>query len=253
MYYAEVAFARTRLLWFSSVCLAVAAVFTYFVTFPPPGARIHNLGQAVWFNPVLIGASVAACIMASLLAGTLNRDQPHLAYVWTRPAPRVRIALGYMLVDIVTILLSYAVVVAIFTMVLAVPPRNSLTFDSETGGIFVRSIGVPLMVYAIIEVATSWSPRRFGSVAGVFWPTAWFALILSEIVPFPFGELLRILNLLNPIAYIADSHGQGINATSGFEQPHTIALTFAVKTILAYGIFAVACVVAIYNWKRMEA
>jgi hypothetical protein len=253
MYYVEALFASKRLLCFTLILLAMAAAFTYVVTFPPVGMRIHNVGQDIQFDPILIGASFAALIMASMLAGTLNRDQSHLAYLWTRPVSRVSIALSYMLVDIATIVLSYGVVLAIGAMVFAVPPQNHLIFDSQTAGIVVHSIALPLMAYALIEVGTSWNPQRQGAAVGIFWASAWVSLILSEILPSSLAQFFRIVNLFNPIAYMTDIHGHGVNVAAGPEQSHIFALTFTAQTILAYAIFVVACAVAIYNWKRMEA
>ena len=253
MYYVEFVFARTRLLWFIAIVLAIAAVFTYFVTFPPAGVHIHNAGQDIPFNPIAIGASFAALIMASILAGTLNRDQPHLAYMWTRPITRVSIAVSYILVDVATIVVSYALTVAICAMVLAVPPQNHVILDAQTPWIIVRSIALPLMAYALIEVGTSWNPERQGAAAGIFWGSAWASLILSETLPFPMAQFFRIVNLINPIAYITDVHGHGVNITDASSQPNVLALSFSAQTILIYFIFIAGCAVAIYNWKRMEA
>lgn len=255
MYYMEFLYVRNRLLWFMGIITAIALVFLYFVAFPPPGAHIRNEGQDVLMDPMLILASVPALVMASMLAGTLNRDQSHLAYVWTRPIPRARIALTYVLIDAAAILLSYGFVVAVVMAVLAVPPQNHVIPDADTGAILARSILVPLMIYAIVEIATSWIPQRFQSAIGIFWGAAWATLILAELnLPFPLGQLLRLLNLLNPIAYFPSYQGHGVNVQMGPEElPHIPTIAFDLQTLLGYAICLVALIVATYNWKRMEA
>ena len=254
MYYVEYLFARTRLLWFTAICLAMATVFTIFVTKPPAGVHIQNNGQDVSANAMFIGAAWFASIMASILSTTLNRDQSHLAYIWTRPIPRERIALSYMLVDVLAILASFGIAIAVAAMVFAVPPANHITTDSQTGAILARSLAVPLMLYGIVEVATSWSPLRIGAAIGIFWGVAWVLLILAAISwPAPLGQILIVLNAFNPLAYFPEVQGHGAVVSMSMSGANMLPLPFAAQTLLAFAIFVTALTLAIYNWKRMEA
>ncbi|MBV8720543.1 MAG: hypothetical protein JO277_00235 [Candidatus Eremiobacteraeota bacterium] len=253
MYYVEMLYARSRMLWYIGITGVLALTFLYFVAFPPAGAHVRNEGQDVPMDPIFIGASFAASIMASMLAATLNRDQSHLAYMWTRPLSRVRIALNYIVVDIVTILLAYGWIVGLCFFVLSVPPLNHPIPDSQSIPILLRGIAVPLMLYAVVEVATSWSPQRLGAAIGIFWGAGWTSLILGEINLPVIGPLLRVINLFNPIAYFPDYHSHGVNVNVGPEIAHTSLLSFDFQTGLAYAICTIALIVATYNWKRMEA
>jgi hypothetical protein len=251
MYYVEILFARSRLFWFTVVALLVAAVFSYFVTFPPPHAHIRNNGQDVSFDGVLIFAGFFAMIMASMLGATLNRDGSHLPYIWTKPVARERIALTYMAIDVLTILASFGVIVAVCSIVLAIPPQNPLKFDDLTGAILARTLAVPLMLYGIIEVSTSWTPMRLGAAGGIIWPVSLAVEFLAAInLPFPLGQIFYVINVFNPIAYLSGLHGSSHVQVTPSE---ALPFDFTTQTILAFCIFVAGCVIATYNWKRMQA
>ncbi|MGH7716637.1 MAG: hypothetical protein ACREML_11645, partial [Vulcanimicrobiaceae bacterium] len=254
MYYVELMFVRSRIYWYVGIILIIAAVFLYFVTFPPAGAHIHNGGQDIPLNALLIGASWFACIMASMISSTLNRDQSHLPYMWTKPVPRERIALSYIAIDVLTILFAYGFVLLVGAAVLAVPPRNHMLTDDLTIPFLLRTLAIPLMLYGIVEVATSWSQLRLGSAVGIYWGGAWTMLLLSGLhLPAPLGPLVTVVNLINPLAYFPEEHSHGVHIVTGGAAMHLIAMPFGVTTALAYCIFVASIAVAIYNWKRMEA
>jgi len=253
MYYVELLYARTRFLWYTAICLGIAAVFSYFVSFPPAGAHIENNGQDIPLDVVLLFASFIAMIMSSMLAATLNRDQSHLSFIWTKPVARERIALSYMLVDVTTIILSYFVLFIVIAGVLAIPPQNHMITGPMTGSVLARAIAVPLMAYAVVEVATSWSPVRLAAAQGLWWPVGIALLFLSEVrFPFPIAQLVTLVNFLNPLAYLPESRGHVVNVEF-VQGAHPLTLGFDTTTIIAYCIFIAGCVIAIYNWKRMEA
>jgi hypothetical protein len=250
MYYVEVLYGRSRLFWFTAFALFVAAIFSYFVTFPPPHAHIRNNGQAVPFDGILLFAGFCGMIMASILGATLNRDGSHLAYMWTKPISRIRIALGYIVIDVLTIVASILVVAVICSIVLAIPPQNPVTFDAQTGTVLARAIAVPLMLYGIVQVTTSWLPTRVGAAGGLIWPIGIAVELLASInLPFPLSQIFFVINIFNPIAY-----GTELQAHTGrVVSDSPLPLDFTGQTILAFCIFVVSCIVATYNWKRMQA
>ncbi|HTX03102.1 MAG TPA: hypothetical protein VMD07_05430 [Candidatus Acidoferrales bacterium] len=250
MYYVEVLYARSRLFWFTAMALLVAAIFTYFVTFPPPQAHVNNDGHDVPFNAIVVLAGFFAAIMASILGATLNRDGSHLAYMWTKPIPRERIALSYIIIDVATILASFAVVCGVCSIVLAIPPQNHLTADASSGIVLARALAAPLMLYGIIEVTTSWLPTRLGAAGGIIWPIGLAIEALASInLPFPLAQIFYAINIFNPIAYLG-LHGHGhVQLMSDSPLP----FDFVGQTILALCIFVVSCIIATYNWKRMQA
>ncbi|HEY1728822.1 MAG TPA: hypothetical protein VGG22_10645 [Candidatus Baltobacteraceae bacterium] len=251
MYYAEVLYARSRLFWFTLIALLVAAVFTYFVTFPPPHAHIRNNGQDVPIDIVLTFAGFFATIMASMVAATMNRDGTHLPYMWTKPVTRARIALSYIAIDVLAILAAYAVVVVVCVLVLSIPPRNPILFDALTIPMLARTLAVPFMLYGVIEIATSWSPTRLGAAGGLVWPIGFAVLFLGELnLPFPLTPIFYVLNVFNPMAYFPETHFHGHLDISGST---ALPFDFTGQTIVAFCIFVVSCAIATYNWKRMQA
>ena len=251
MYYVEVLYARNRLFWFTAFALLVGAVFTYFVTFPPPHAHVTNNGQDVPFNGVLVFAGFFACIMASMLGATLNRDQSHLPYMWTKPISRERIAFTYIVIDVLAILTSFAVAVGVCVLVLSMPPQNHVTFDERTGPLLARSLAFPLMLYGVIEATTSWAPVRLAAAGGIIWPIGIGIDFLASInLPFPLAQIFYVLNVINPIAYIT---GLSVHGHVDISSSTTLPLDFNGQTMLAFGIFVVGCIIATYNWKRMQA
>lgn len=251
MYYVEVLYARSRLFWFTVIALAVAAVFTYFVTFPPPHAHVVNNGQDIPFDGVVAFAGFMATIMASMLAATMNRDGSHLAYMWTKPIARERIAFVYLVVDILAIVAAFAIIVTICALVLAIPPRNHMVFDQYSGAMAARSLALPLMLFGVVEVCTSWTPTRLGAAGGLIWPIGFAVEFLAEInLPAPLTQIFHALNIINPIAYFPEVHVMHhVTITSSTALP----FDFNGQTYLAFGIFVVACIIATYNWKRMQA
>lgn len=253
MYYAEWLYARSRFLWYVAICVAIAGVFTYFVSFPPAGAHIRNEGQDVPIDYPLVFASVVTLIMASMMSATMNRDQSHLAYIWTKPIPRERIALSYILVDVATIVITYFAVFAIMAGVLAIPPLNHMIPEPDSWFVLARAVAVPLMVYAAVELATSWSPARLSAAMGLWWPTSIALLFLSQLrLPVGIAQIVTLVNFLNPLAYLPESHGHAVDIRI-VDGAHPITLPFNEQTAVAYAIIVVALVVATYNWKRMEA
>lgn len=252
MYFAELLYARTRLLWYTAICLVIGAIYVYFLTFPPRSVHVVEASDLnVPLEAVLLFASLIAMIMASIVSSTLNREQSHLAYVWTKPAPRYRIALGCMLVDVLTIVVAFVVATVVATATLAIPSHNHVLFTSVTGPVVARAVAAPLMVYGIVEVATSWKPARMSGVRGTWWPIAIALLVLAELpMPFPLKQIVAIVNWFNPMAYLPDLNGHGGVISMASLYP---LAAFNAQTLVAYCIFIAACVIAIYNWKRMEA
>ena len=270
MYYAEYLFARNRFMWFASIAVAIGILGLYGVfgvqhtIETKPEAFNAGGNHAVPMDVIFGIAGYATCVMATMLAATLNRDRSHLSYIWTRPISRERIAFQYMLVDVVTIIVAYLLVVCIAAAIMLSASEATFRLSAhaafhvvrtpETNASIVRYLALPLMWYAVVEVATSWNAVRGGAAAGISWAVFWGLLILRAVVidfPAPLPQVVAALNLLNPLAYFTTK--QGYSITLAAAGTHTIPLPYSVQTILAYFIFVAGCVVAAYAWKRMEA
>ena len=157
----------------------------------------------------------------------------------------------YIAVDIVTIVVAFAIILTICTLVLAIPPRNHVMFDEYSAAMVARSLAIPLMLFGVVEVATSWTPMRLAAAAGLVWPIGFAVEFLAEInLPFPLGQLFRALNVVNPMAYLPEIHVMHhVNISPSTALP----FDFMSQTVMAFCITAIALVVAAYNWKRMQA
>jgi len=256
MAYVELLWARKMLAWYLGIGIVVAAVLVVAAVDlnPHPNRTIRHVPFGVVFGV----AGYAACIMTTLIAATLNRDRDHLAYMWTRPAPRVRIALGYMLVDVVTIIVAFFVMSGLAAIVLGNWPHAILVYDPNAFSLWLRYLAIPLMWYGLVEIATSWNGLKGPAVAGIAWGVFWVLLIASAIqLPAVVAGLVGVLNIFNPLAYFLNIHGEmmlldpvSLSEVSG-RNLLTIGYTF--QTLLAYAIFVAGCAGAALAWRRMEA
>lgn len=254
MYYIEALHARRMFMWFGgiAVCIGIAIIAV--------GLNIHNHVVVNGKKPdghvpiaaVFVAAGYLSCIMATMLAATLNRDRSHLAYIWTRPQPRERIALSYILVDVITIVVAYALVSGVCFVIFTNLPVGPLVPNPNLMVAVLSYLALPLMWYGLVEVATSWNHLRGSSIAGLSWGVFWGLLILRAFpLPAPFGQIVAVFSIFNPLAYFTTKHGMSI--TLGGPGASTLALSDLTQTFVAYGIFLISCTVAILAWKRMEA
>ncbi|HEY1728823.1 MAG TPA: hypothetical protein VGG22_10650 [Candidatus Baltobacteraceae bacterium] len=253
MYYIEILTARNRLAWFSAVVVLIGVIAVTTVRLVPQ-PDFDQPGVAVPFNIILLGSSWFGCVFATLVAGTLSRDYSHISYLWTRPAARERIALGYIGVDVVAILIAFILLIGVSVATLSAIPRLHVVTDASTWEVLARSVAVPLMWYGLVEVATSWNGSRARAMVGVSWAVFWVLAILEALsFPGPLGKLFVVLNVFNPMAYLPQSHAPNVDFQVGVLGISPVPLPYNEQTMLAYAIFAVSCIVAIYAWKRMEA
>lgn len=255
MYYIEALFARRMFTWFGSIVICIGLLIV-FVTrsvhqhVVVDGQKFH--GHTLPMDAVFVVAGYLSCVMATMLAATLNRDRSHLAYIWTRPESRERIALSYMLVDVLTIVLAYALASGVCFAVIASVPAGALVPSSHLATTVLGFLALPLMWYGLVEVATSWNSVRGSTFAALSWAIFWGLLILRALpLPTPFGQIVAILSIFNPLAYFTTKHGLSI----GFGQAgtSTLVLNDAMQALVAYAIFLISFTVAIFAWKRMEA
>jgi hypothetical protein len=253
MYYVELLAARHRLAWFSLAVVLIGMIAVTTVRLAPiPSADLPKIEVPV--TVVLLGASWFACIMATLVAGTLSRDYSHLPYMWTRPVPRVRIALQYIAVDVAAILLAFLILAVVTVATLDAIPRLHIAIDVSAWPTLLRALAVPLMWYGLVEVATSWNGARARAMIGVSWGLFWVLAILDALgFPGILGKLFVVLNVFNPMAYLPQTHAQNVDFQVGVLGLPPLPLSFNEQTVLVYTIFVVSCIIAIYAWKRMEA
>jgi hypothetical protein len=253
MYYVELLTARNRLGWFSLAVVVIGMIAVTTVRLAPqPDSDLPQI--AVPLNAILLGSSWFACVFATLVAGTLSRDYGQIPYIWTRPAPRQRIALEYMAVDIAAIVIAFALLTGVSVATLNAIPRLHVVGDASSLQVLLRGLAVPFMWYGLVEVATSWNGARARAMIGVSWAVFWVLAILDALnLPGILGKLFVVLNIFNPMAYLPQSHAQNVDFQVGVLGLTPLPFTFNEQTVLVYAIFVVSCIAAIYAWKRMEA
>ncbi len=253
MYFVEVLAARNRLAWFSLAVVLIGMIAVTTVRLVPQ-QDIDVPSIAVPFNVILLGSSWFACVFATLVAGTLSRDYGQIPYIWTRPVPRARVALEYLAVDFAAIVIAFALLTGVSVATLSTIPRLHVVADASSWSVLLRALAVPFMWYGLVEVATSWNGARARAMIGVSWAVFW-GLAILDALKFPgfLGKLFIVLNIFNPMAYLPQTHPQNVDFQVGVLGLTSIPLNFDAQTALAYTIFVVSCIVAIYAWKRMEA
>ncbi|MBV8152684.1 MAG: hypothetical protein JO101_00170 [Candidatus Eremiobacteraeota bacterium] len=256
MAYVEFLWTRRMFAWFAGIA-AILGILIVGAAVSVPG-HVHIGGpRAVPFGSVFSIAGYATCIMATMISATLNRDREHLAYLWTRPIPRIRIALTYFLVDVATLVVAFAVVAVVAAFVMSNLRGLTLVADPNAGTTLLRFIALPLMWYAVVEAVTSWNGLKGPAAGGISWAVFWGLLILAAVkLPAPFMAIVAVLNIFNPLAYfISNGHSTLLDPVtlSEVNGRDLIPMDYGVQTVLAYAIFLGGCAFAAYAWKRMEA
>lgn len=257
MAYVELLFARKMFLWFSSIVVIIGILIVSSVLSFPANVHVSKTVEMP-YGAVFSIAGYAACIMTTMIAATLNRDRGHLPYMWTRPVRREQIAFGYMLVDVITIVLAFFVVAATATFVLRTLPMFRLGPDPDAGVGLLRYLVLPLMWYAVVEAVTSWNSLKGPAIAGIAWAVFWILLGISAVrLPAPFAWIVAVLNIFNPLAYFVTRHGSSVLVDpvtlSKWGSQGIIPFSYSAQTALAYAIFFTGCIIATFAWRRMEA
>ena len=199
-------------LWFIGIALALGSACPEHR--PQPSRERPNTCGESHVGAIQLGwlfgvAGYASCVYGTMVAATLNRDRSHLAYMWTRPIPRERIAFSYIAVDVIGIVLSYITIFAIAWFVFSHVIFLRVVPDPNVGMMAISFLAIPLMWYGIIEAATSWNSLRGSMASGMSWAVFWLLLGLAAFnFPTPIGQIVAVLNLLNPLAYFATARAE---------------------------------------------
>jgi hypothetical protein len=253
MEYVEFLRVKRSLAWHLGVLglLTLAAiVFGHHTTITIDGgggtSRIAS-GMSV---PLMALAPIAmffAAIYASSAGTSLNREFMVRDIAWTKPVARNVLALRYVAVDVAAVSLVYVLsVLAVLVALL----RFGVTplVDQDSFSYLVFGLGVSVMWYALVQIATCLLPPRGLALAGILWPIALLDIGLCQIGG-PTGGVAHALAIVNPLAYMSgvafDAHGATDNSI--WQQP-------ADERALAVWFFAVLfCALAVTLWPRREA
>ena len=257
MSYIEMMWARKMFAWFAGISI-VLGILSFAATRAIHATAGHPREHVFTLSGILSASGYATCIMATMLTATLNRDRDHLAYMWTRPMSRERIAFSYMIVDAATIVLAYVLIALLAIALVQSIPLMHFKIDQNAPISAVRFLAIPLMWYGVVEAATSWNKIKGGTAAGISWAVFWMLLLALAIpLPGPLHAIVDGINFLNPLAYFVTQRGDSVIvdpvSLSEVTTSHVIPLAYGAQTILAYAIFVAGCIVATVAWRRMEA
>jgi hypothetical protein len=247
MEYVEILRARRILTWYTALIvigLVIEAISFY-------AGHGKNQGEGtVAFSSLAGGACVAALIIATLLAPGLSAEAANTtALIWTRPAPREAIASRFIAVDVVAIVLAYAIMlVALLLGIAIIGGLLQVTFEpAAIGRAVLLGLGGSLMWYAMISVAAARLPGRGPLLAGLSWGVfpAITALALAHNFPVWLHDVLYALNYLDPMAWMGGTTPQG---NSSF-------LPFSVwgRVLGTWSIAIVALAASVRLWSTREA
>ncbi|MGH7737198.1 MAG: hypothetical protein ACREMP_04950 [Candidatus Tyrphobacter sp.] len=210
-------------------------------------------------------AAFVALIIGTVLCGPLAKENDgHLDVVWTKPASRERLAIGYFLVDAVGMLASMAMTMLLIVILTALFEFPRFVADAQTLPTLALSILLPFAWYGLLTMCSaSIKKGGRGAVIGLAWVLAW---ILPPIAlglryaqePFfhAIGVGLSYLMLLDPIVYmhLSANFGPG-GVTQGavgdmFGPLSAPALTRAAVLLFLTIVYSV---ISLIQWRRLEA
>jgi hypothetical protein len=246
MQYVEILRSRRVLTWYCGLLLGALIIVAF--SFYYVHAQMNGRPEFVPLAHLIKGCAFGALILATCVAPGLNAESSTLAITWTRPISRAAIAWRYIAVDIATILVGFAFLIALVLVFFALFGQlGEVTIDASIVPAVLGALGCALMWYGLITVVTARMDGRGGLIAGVSWGV-FVVLGLLWIVPFPapLHGLITVLNYFDPLAYFtsvsSDSHSSRT----------IIPLDPNVKTAIAWGFAVVTSVATVRLWSTRE-
>jgi hypothetical protein len=200
----------------------------------------------------LVMCGFFAAIFASAIGGSLSKENDgHLELTWTKPVSRQRFAVTMFAIDASGIavagLLTFVAGLVAFGMFLGAP---LLIATPDTAGDLFMAVLFPLAWYALGQALTA-SMRRAGVIIGMMWVISITAVSLIAIPNALLQTILRIVNIVNPLAYYVSQNGHpsDVNGMSASMLGST-----PTADILALGaIIILAITASLVQWRRLEA
>ena len=261
MNYIEFLRMRRNITWLAGVLAALALLSM--ISINVNAYKVHvgaDIGGPTGVDvAALFGLALGiTLIFATIVGGTLSRENETPEMARTKPFPREQIAFSFLLTDLAAILLAFVISNAFIFLIFldfcwVVHVRASFHVGEEAGLLVTLGLGVAFMWYALVQAVSSGLRGRGGITIGLSW--AYFTILLGlshvTLSPVPLHDLIMALNLLNPLAYMNSltTHGDTLSASI----PNSIfTLDPWLRAAIVWLIGIAAGVVASYNWKRLE-
>lgn len=222
---------------------------------------VVNTNGSVPMLYYMLVADLIALIIATIFGVSLARENDgHLEVAMTRPASRVRLALGIMGADIVGILAASLMAVLMQIVIQSMFEVPSLNFSGVNTEAIIMGIVLPVAWYALFAAATASLKRGY---IGVLLVTLGVAIVVpsvarilaaiqssgSTILPIVRGFFWAV-SRLDPLSYVSFSAGQRALETGNAMVANP---DFALRLSILILLFVVYSAIAIAQWRRVEA
>ena len=246
MEYVEILRARRILLWYGIVLLAIVGLAILAVY--SGNGKVHTENGTVNFSSFVKAGTFGALVVATFIAPGLSAESATTPIIWTRPVTRESIAWRYIGIDVATIVIGYALLVASSLIVAAAADLLRLVTFTATASLtaFALGMGAAVMWYAMISVVAARLPGRGGMIAGLSWAVFLVTVALTA-APFPplIHAVFTLLDYLNPMAWLGNMGSS--------ERHEIIALSAPLRAAGTWGIAAIAIVASVRLWSTREA
>ena len=184
-------------------------------------------------------------LIASAAGSSLSRHMDHLDFALTKPRPRTAFIWSVLGVDLLGLTVFFiATTIWMVAIHVASGLAHGVTFTSASWLGIAIAFGSVLAWYAIVQAASCTQDATGWALASI-WVAALTLHFLSAANLGPgLNALVAGLNLVNPIAYLS---------TVPFEGSEPASASLAVHAVAIYGVAALAALVAMFRWQRVEA
>jgi len=201
-------------------------------------------------------ADLMAFVIATLLATPFARENDgHLEFALTRPLSRTANALGVIGVDLAGIVLCSAMTVLAVIVCQAMFEVPRFDFSGINTNAILMGFAFPFAWYAMVNAATASLSRGYGAIQGFAWPVAILVVVFGTVVTWgdslvgaAVHNIFWVIARIDPLTYASfnlhiDKVTGALTTDPGF------SLRFGIELLL----FAVYSVLAVIQWRRVEA
>ncbi len=199
-------------------------------------------------------ADAMAFVIATLLATPFARENDgHLEFALTKPVSRTTLALGIIGVDLAGIVLCSFMTVVAAILCQAMFELPQFDFSGINMNAIVMGFIFPFAWYAMVNAATASLSRGYGAIQGFAWPVA---ILVTVFALMPWGNsvlgeavhgIFWVVSRIDPLSYLStvkpdQATGQLVAAPE-----------FGIRALSELLLFAVYSVLAVLQWRRVEA